>query len=178
MRDTVVFDILIKKLIQQEKLLADYYGLCRKRILKYRKLWDFLIKEEIAHSKILENLIPQFNSGEVYITSDLINLKILDYSLDCIRLKMNEIEYKNYSTLELLEFALQFELCSLESVIFDSIGSEDQTVVDKMKWLQKGSERHCQILEKAVKQNKNIFFKIIGIFQGLPIPSPEETFQD
>jgi hypothetical protein len=173
MKQNIVFEELIKKLIKQEDLLADFYTLCLKKTLRYTKLWKFLINQEKGHSKVLENLVPSFESGEVVINSDLINLKLLDYSINFIGLKTNEIEYKKYSTLQLLELALQFELCTLESVIFESIESENQEVIDKMKLIQKQTEMHSQLLQKAIKQQKNIFLNIIGLFTGIALPTSE-----
>ena len=80
MTEEIVAELLIQKLIQQEQLLAEYYDLCEQELPEYAKIWNFLHKEEHGHMTALQSLEPRFKSGEVYLTSTLVNLKTLPVS--------------------------------------------------------------------------------------------------
>jgi len=182
MTEAIVAELLIEKLIQQEQLLADYYDMCEEELPEYAKIWNFLHKEEKGHMRALQTLEPRFKSGEVYLTSDLVNLKTLQYSLDFLIMKTEEIKQIKHTPIELLELALQFEVCTLEAIVFDSIGSENQAILDKLQWIQKGTEKHAKILKQAIEQYKHdhetMMGRITGLFHTPAPPDPEEEVEE
>lgn len=178
MTEAMVAEVLIKKLIQQEELMAKYYDLAQAELPEFNKIWEFLHKEEQGHITALQSLEPRFRNGEVYLKSNLVNLKTLQYSLDFLSMKTEEIKSRKHTPLELLELALQFEVCTLEAIIFDSIGSDNQAILDKLQWIQIGTDKHAKILKSAIaeykKNHKTMLGKITGLFHTPAPIDPED----
>jgi uncharacterized protein YdiU (UPF0061 family) len=152
MSNDLLIHTLLDKLKVQEELLAEFYSMLIEHCPDYAKMWAYLNKQEIMHSKAVELLKDKFDEKNAYFNSELIHFKTLNYSIEFIQAKTSEIKNSAPSTMEMLEIALNLESNTMEAITFESISSDQEAMETILKKLQADTKNHKRLIEDAIKE--------------------------
>lgn len=154
MANELMLNALLDKLKSQELLLAEFYEVVAGKCPDYESTFTYLVKQENMHAQALEMLKEKFADDTVYMNSELIQYKTINYSIEFIMTNTNEIKNQELSVDEMLQTALQLESNTIEAITFQSMSSELEAMDKVLRKLQADSENHRQLIEDCIENQK------------------------
>ena len=154
MANELMVNALLDKLKTQELLLAEFYQLLVEICPDYESTWTYLVQQEEMHSQALETLKEKFADDTVFINSELIHFKTINYSMEFIVTNTQELKIQEHTIDEILQTALQLESNTIESITFESMSSNLEQMEKILRKLQADSENHRQLIEECIEDHK------------------------
>lgn len=155
MANELMVNALLDKLKTQELMLAEFYELLIEKCPEHETTWTYLVKQEKMHAQALEMLKEKFADDTVFMNSELIQYKTINYSTEFIMTNTSEIKNQEHSTEDMLETALQLESNTIESITFESMSSNLEPMNKVLRKLQADSENHRQLIKDAIETQKS-----------------------
>jgi hypothetical protein len=150
------YDIL-KKLIENEIIIAELYLIYARQDQKNQKFWTDLANEEYQHARMIEELSKRKDLS-ISMMKDRFTPEVFNISFLFLEEKKDQAEKEKLTFKEALSIALDIETGMLEREYFKIFEGDSQEFQKILAILDELTQKHCNKIRKILSQKKWFFF--------------------
>lgn len=146
---------ILHKLIRQEQLLSELYGIFAEQFPQYSDFWKGLSDEEKRHTMLIQKLADAVGKGQVLFEEGRITITSLNTLILRLEAVLQKAQNGGYSLAAALICAIDYETSLIEKNIFSHFDSQNKKVNAALKTLQAETQDHVASIRKVQQELKN-----------------------
>ena len=143
---------ILMKLHELEQSLAELYALFLEKFPEHKKLWSFLIKEELEHAEAVQKLYKLTYKKDASFSEGSIRLSAVESIVDYVKKTCEIGRQDGLMAEQALEMSRDIEKSLIAKNIFDHFKVRLE-YTSLLNHLRAGSERHAQLVQEEIDRH-------------------------